>query len=677
MISNIADGITTMSEIAGKVNYKTASENIQTVIQTLGQTIIDIYKDPKNTGMFDLPKKSRLDKVLSFFSLSKETDNLPDNPFTRVINSCILMGTMIESISGGIKQFGELDKTIDFKSASTNIATVITTIGNAIISLGDNKLSKDNIEKINSIIDSVKGAANSTSTVADIVKKLSTGTMPVLDDKGNQTGTRKIQASDLTAAASQIKNILTTVYNGIEDAYKEITDKHGNIYSNKFDNLIKIINSGINVIGNNMKTMAQLASGKVTILNASGEKIESVSFTQNQFKAASGLISDSLTTITDGLFGSYKAITDKYPDLLNSADNNPLTNMVNITQSAISMVAKNMQMIAQLGNGKFEVSKDKTIDVSQEAVTKGVDIIKNSITSLLTSFSQLDSQSQAIFGTGTGEGSSAVISRFNTLKTSTTTLGDIIVFLHKVGSGTYKDVKNISEASINKADKIISPMLDNIDKLLTHNYSVLSQKDEDNSKINHIIVNLDKTKGLFASLSNLSETLPEISQSFNEFKLPDKFKSQTQDIANFIKTFDDIKPNIESIDALTKLLHEFTKLGINMANLDKLTNAFSNKLAPTFKNLDASVQKLSKLMQEDGKRKAKHKDEIKSSVTTIKELMNQTMNVVVKMDDSNVISGGGQDSNNDTGNNSNGGGVVNVKGNTVNVSGSLSNPNKK
>ena len=80
--------------------------------------------------------------------------------------------------------------------------------------------------------------------------------------------------------------------------------------------------------------------------------------------------------------------------------------------------------------------------------------------------------------------------------------------------------------------------------------------------------------------------------------------------------------------------------------MDKLTTAISNKLSITLMNMKKSMDALNKTMIEDGKRKKKHTEEIRKSVTEIQKLMSQTMQVNVKMEDSGSSSIG--ESENDT-----------------------------
>ena len=115
-------------------DFTDAANNIEKIITTIGGALINTYN--KNESMFSAG--STIKDLLGM-----------DTPFSRVCKSCANMGNMISDIAEGVKDYAQFrintyDKngkkngsrpftSKDFTDAANNIETIITTLGNAVI----------------------------------------------------------------------------------------------------------------------------------------------------------------------------------------------------------------------------------------------------------------------------------------------------------------------------------------------------------------------------------------------------------------------------------------------------------------------------------------------------------------------------------------------------------------
>ena len=213
--------------------FKAASESINAIISNIGETVIEQYK--KHEEWFD---------------------DGEDSDFAKACTSISSMGTMLGSISEGIKAYAELripteyDKqgnpikfrdltNKDFENASQNIGYVVSTIGKAVMEMYtgkingvqviDAKLAKEMFDydpekSTDSIFAKVVQACTNIGdmigSIAEGVQMYAEMKMPTGFDKdGKPTGYTKLDETTFTKAANTIGNIISVIGGAIDKTF--------------------------------------------------------------------------------------------------------------------------------------------------------------------------------------------------------------------------------------------------------------------------------------------------------------------------------------------------------------------------------------------------------------------------------------------------------------------------
>lgn len=206
-------------------DFTDAAENIRTIVTIIGGTILDIYKE--NPTIFS---NGMLGDFLGM-----------DTPFTRVVKSCTGMGKMIAKIAEGVKDMAELKIPIykgtdkvgyrnltetDFNNAATNISTIVTCLGYAILDLYD-KAPEGMFDSgwlgnmigvktpFGRVVTGCTGLGKMISSIAKGVKDMADLRIPIYGDDGKQKGTRPLDFKDFINAALNTQLIVSCLGNSI------------------------------------------------------------------------------------------------------------------------------------------------------------------------------------------------------------------------------------------------------------------------------------------------------------------------------------------------------------------------------------------------------------------------------------------------------------------------------
>lgn len=206
-------------------DFTDAAENIKTIVTIIGGTILDIYKE--NPSIFS---NGMLGDFLGM-----------DTPFTRVVKSCTGMGKMIAKIAEGVKEMAELKIPIykgtdkvgyrsltetDFNNAATNISTIVTCLGYAILDLYD-KAPEGMFDSgwlgnmigvktpFGRVVTGCTGLGKMISSIAKGVKDMADLRIPIYGDDGKQKGTRPLDFKDFINAALNTQLIVSCLGNSI------------------------------------------------------------------------------------------------------------------------------------------------------------------------------------------------------------------------------------------------------------------------------------------------------------------------------------------------------------------------------------------------------------------------------------------------------------------------------
>lgn len=206
-------------------DFTDAAENIRTIVTIIGGTILDIYKE--NPTIFS---NGMLGDFLGM-----------DTPFTRVVKSCTGMGKMIAKIAEGVKEMAELKIPIykgtdkvgyrsltetDFNNAATNISTIVTCLGYALLDLYD-KAPEGMFDSgwlgnmigvktpFGRVVTGCTGLGKMISSIAKGVKDMADLRIPIYGDDGKQKGTRPLDFKDFINAALNTQLIVSCLGNSI------------------------------------------------------------------------------------------------------------------------------------------------------------------------------------------------------------------------------------------------------------------------------------------------------------------------------------------------------------------------------------------------------------------------------------------------------------------------------
>lgn len=206
-------------------DFTDAAENIRTIVTIIGGTILDIYKE--NPTIFS---NGMLGDFLGM-----------DTPFTRVVKSCTGIGKMIAKIAEGVKEMAELKIPIykgtdkvgyrsltetDFNNAATNISTIVTCLGYAILDLYD-KAPEGMFDSgwlgnmigvktpFGRVVTGCTGLGKMISNIAKGVKDMADLRIPIYGDDGKQKGTRPLDFKDFINAALNTQLIVSCLGNSI------------------------------------------------------------------------------------------------------------------------------------------------------------------------------------------------------------------------------------------------------------------------------------------------------------------------------------------------------------------------------------------------------------------------------------------------------------------------------
>lgn len=206
-------------------DFTDAAENIRTIVNTIGGTILEIYKE--NSAMFS---NGMLGDFLGM-----------DTPFTRVVKSCTGMGKMISKIAESVKDMAELKIPIykgtekvgyrrltepDFNNAAENISKIVTTLGYALLELYvkapegmfDSGWLGNMIgvkTPFGRVVTGCTGLGKMISSIAKGVKDMADLRIPIYGADGKQKGTRPLGFNDFKNAATNTQHIVSCLGNSI------------------------------------------------------------------------------------------------------------------------------------------------------------------------------------------------------------------------------------------------------------------------------------------------------------------------------------------------------------------------------------------------------------------------------------------------------------------------------
>lgn len=310
-------------------DFKSASKNIQHILSTLGQAIIDTYND--NKEMYD-PGFLRT-----------------ETPFSRVVKSNERLGNLISSIAQGVYRLSTFavpdkdatwdEKTkkwskykqlsdIDFKNAAINIRKILTILGGSIIeTYNDNKKMYDESSgflgigayrsPITIAIEANKELANIISSIGKSVMNMAAGKIEIdWDPKtGKAIKWEHLGEKHFTSASKHISDIISTLGKTIIDTYNEHPDWFEDGEDSVFAQSSIAIGTMGQMIGNIATGMQSYANLRFPIkYNEEGKPIEFENLDGGKIIEAKDHINQVITSLGQTIIDSYKKNPDWYDD---------------------------------------------------------------------------------------------------------------------------------------------------------------------------------------------------------------------------------------------------------------------------------------------------------------------------------------------------------------------------
>lgn len=760
MITSIADAIIKFAELDAKgieidgvkytINYQGAATNIGKIVTTIGKTLIELSETKYFADLDYITKiinvvssaTNTVSKIVDIIKLMAENEIPTTNADGTVTNKVPLTKETLES-------------------TATMVTNIISCIAKGIVEAwqsddkipGTDQTYKQMWDEIaeGKMFDAVRRAIDLVSKSAENLLKLTNGTFKV--------GTTEYTFdpdTTWTKAAGIVKNILTTIAEGIGEAHKSVSTlsptfnyfgfsdpKH-----NPITTLMDCISYTITKISDVAYRLLLLGGDEIPIYDENWKVKTKIPGGIERFVTAAEIIKYVITTVAEGISRAQMqvpAINDMF-----ITGTNPPDKMLEKIIVTIGVIYKNMFKLANIGLGNVLDEDNNVIlsGVTKETILNATDIIYITLTSIgksiANSYDMLNSlgllESDGIFDFIKKPSSkldkmfSSINMIINLLHRVSTTLsiystgnialinssgvivaGDKIDFdaanshiyasLMCVASSicdTAKKFEQTGENSINamttkfegglaavnvvakfvdvlapKIQKlqeiagvslyeILSPIisdmgkilselgaLDNIggensgsgnfiDRVLNSIAGRLSGPGEGSSGFQKFIFSATsivhtakfaKTVDLRSAFDDINYALRSTCETLEGFSFPDNFPAQVKELDKFVRSINSMK--VPGADALTKLLVQLNKLGVNMGNMDKLVNAITDNLSKALTGLKKAIDEINKTMIEDAKRKEQHKKEIKNSVKEVQTLLNKEMTVIVKPDQSN------------------------------------------
>ena len=427
------DGKPDAYEVMENKHFKEAGKNVATVLNTLGNSIMQVY-----VGHSNWYKDGWID----------------DSPFVTVIETNTKLSKLISSVAAGVKDYAELRMpdydaewkdgkptkykkmtTEDFKLAGTNIGAVVTTAMLGLMGYVQNKdgsykegpafktintyILADNDdahEAFDRVLDASIKIGNVVSSLANGISNFSKMMFPDysggIDENGNpKKGYKQLQSNDFTEAANCITTVITTVATALIDVVNKDKalpeDQRMWNIDDEFEKspLFKILSAsekmgqGITNIASGLAEYANMkfATGYDKDGNATGYQ----RLSDGDLKKASKKITDVITLISGTMMGIYEAgkdsnsnknIWDIETNLFGqpTGELSPIERVINASSTMASIIesmAKGIVMFAGGNMGtedKPVIINDTTLQLAKASVTDVLTNVAKAIADLST-----------------------------------------------------------------------------------------------------------------------------------------------------------------------------------------------------------------------------------------------------------------------------------------------------
>ena len=636
-------------------DFVTAATNMQKIILTLGNAVLDLYNDPRAKEMFvDNTVWSSI-----FGSRGSQTK------FGIVVSSARGIGRLVSEITKGLKDVADLKlpiyegteivgyKTIkdqDFVQVAKNVEKIITVLASAIIATYKNnpEMFTDpskwyeigNKAPFAMAVKCFNGVGKFISEMAKSIQDIINLKVPVFDGQGNiiKDKYRVLTSADIEPGKGRIFNFIQNVLTAMPAAIVAAYDAHPDWYEDEEDSKMQIMKKACQGmsewVSDQVKSLNMISEMKVdektiqakvnTVLQALPNAIHSLIYPDDK------LDSNMYTVMNDtDLQENIKHAYDQYSDAMNS-------------------VLKNYDKIWKMldkAEGKMDITD------LQIKLTSILQALPTTIYHLLYSTNNKGesvedaAMSSILKDTDVADNINRAYSRY------TDAISDIINSYKRVSKLETEIAETNKEATVASISQSIREMFKSVTGIST------CLTDEDIQLLNSTFVpsidyysrGVEMLKSAFtefpttilADSSSISASLMLINSATANIKDPEKFTQQTRDISLFTKAVNNV--DLSKAASMTRMVQAIDQMASKLGGLDNLTHAITEELCTVLEYLTKQLKQSAYTIDKAEKiQKERHK-KIQDSIYKINTLLNNPVNVIVKKEDNMEQYNGGDD----------------------------------
>ena len=580
----------------------------------------------------------------------------------------------------------------DFSTAQENIAKLITCVMNGVLDVAKTHpaLFEDHLFTDSPAMNAAKVAHKMGQALGSIAKGISefaSSKMAIeFDDNGKPTKYIRITAPIMRAAAASIKNVLVCIGSALTSTVKDNPElfKEGVIADSPAMNAAKTLKIMGDVIANAASAIGALASEKVPIYDKDGKLTDPSNWLT--FKLSDmekdGPVYNAVNSILTCLGNSLKAVVDneenkwmfddgafsKSPaaeaatamknmgDALNSTidaitkiseiKTDDLSSKIDTMQENIKSAIISVLRIFKLFTNTAFVDKNGKSLIKQEAIKSGVKGFVNDLSTFFGGSGEVYKTNGSIaqyINDNIGE----IEKAGDAIQNITSVISSIISSLSKVGKSNanlakYKGLLDDSSDMnlTNVFSKIITQIV-GIYKSITigvGNVDINSQikkTEELNELIDLYITNLNSVVKLSKFASEIGEEgynilrdgILSIYSATSQIGNGLDFYFHVQQLKAYIESINSIK--LDNLNSLKGFVDSLNELSARLGNLDKLTDAISNKLSEVLYELVLQLRKAEATITNAHELQEKRKKLMEESIGKIETIMNQHMIVEI------------------------------------------------
>lgn len=636
LISSIASGLKDYAELkipngwdsnGNPTSYLTMNDGVfDAAGENISRILMGILVGNQNGTKLDSSTiKSCTTGIIGAYNIINEI-GLTDT-IGQVIESLNPIGELISSIANGIKAYAELRIPIawdnngnptqysqlsaqDFKSASNNIVTVLTTFVGAIkqYSTSENSASTLFIGGENSTFgETVKGL----STIGELIKNTAeginayaSGTIPIKWNKeGKPIEFRTLTEDDYINAAVNINTVLSVIGKSIID-FATTHEDWFDIDKDSKDNKFKATVDSLSNIGNIVKNIADgintYAQGGIPIWK-NGKIVGYNQFNDTYFEKAATNIGKVITCVGNSILDLYNSpdFTTKFGQ---DGQFGKAIDEISKMGSAVKGIAEAIQAYADL---KIPIKWDKNgkptkfikMDNTYFAQAKSniAELICSIGTSILTAYDGSNDKDQVISKNGLVTLNKIEEELLNEINTKIKTIGSIVKtagsLLESFASlkiptgfdknGNVTGYKKLDTTEISTAKTNIQNILTYLPTAIISAYNTISASNSAeniNKSINTINTILTSVSAVIGSTVRVLKTINNDQKEFESiFSYTPKYKTGGEQKQNFvIGIFSDIYGILTEVNSLNSIISAMNITTIAEDKLSNIVNSIHN-----------------------------------------------------------------------------------------------------